>query len=118
LDAANTSTIKWMTLRDRNSAKKRVVKLPHPNSIDAFRADTGFVVDQFLTSKITLPDCLNALADAFTKVKLKLERSELPALTGVVMANNARVMTEAEKRERNRRVSREYYRKSKTKNQT
>ena len=77
--------------------------------MDSFKSDTGATVDQFHARKITLPDCLTAL----TKVKPKLERSEVPAFTDIVIANNARVMREAEKRERNRMASREYHRKSK-----
>ena len=89
------------------------MKLPSLSAIGKFKADTGATVDQFLARKITLPDCLTKLADALTKVKPKLERSEFPAFTDIVIANNAKVMREAEKRERNRLASREYYRKSK-----
>ena len=89
------------------------MKLPRLSAIGKFKADTGATIDLFLARKITLPDCLDTLADALTKVKPKLERSEFPAFTDIVIANNARVMREAEKRERNRMASREYYRKSK-----
>ena len=81
--------------------------------MDSFKSDTGATVDQFHARKITLPDCLTALADALTKVKPKLKKSEVPAFTDIVIANNARVMREAEKRERNRMASHEYYCKSK-----
>ena len=71
--------------------------------------------DQFLAGKIILPDCLTELADALTKIRPEVSRADLPTLTDIVIANNAKVMREAEKRERNRRASHEYYRKSKTK---
>jgi hypothetical protein len=94
------------------------VKLPRLSPIGKFKADTGATVDQFLARKITLPDCLTALADALTRIKAEVSREEFPAITDIVIANNAKVMREAEKRERNRKASREYYRNSKTKIQT
>ena len=89
--------------------------MPRLSAIGKFNADTGVTIDQFFARKKTLPDCLTALADALIKVKPKLRPSEFLALGDIVMANNAMVMKEAEKRERNRRASHEYYRKSKTK---
>jgi len=54
------------------------MKLPHLSAIDKFKADTGATVDQFLTRKITLPNCLTTLADALTKVKPKLQPLKFP----------------------------------------
>ena len=76
------------------------MKLPRLSAIGKFKADTGATVDQYLARKITLPNCLDTLADALTKVKPKLERSEYPAFADIVIANNARVMGEAVRRER------------------
>jgi hypothetical protein len=42
------------------------MKLPRLSAMDSFKADTGATLDEFLARKITLPDCLTALADALT----------------------------------------------------
>jgi hypothetical protein len=94
------------------------MKLQRPRAIDAFKADTGAMVDQFLTRKSTLPNCLTTLADALTKVKPKLRPSEFPYLTDIAIANNARVMREADRRERDRIGACERRRKSKLSNRT
>jgi hypothetical protein len=84
-----------------------------PSAIDAFKTDTKSTINQFLAGKITLSNCLTALAEAFTIAKPKLQPSEFPALTDVVIANNARVMGEDRRRERDRIGARERRRKSK-----
>ena len=84
-----------------------------PSAINAFRTDTKSTIDQFLARKITLPNCFSALADAFTIAKPKLQPCEFPALTDIVISNNARVMGEDRRRERDRIGARERRRKSK-----
>ena len=87
------------------------MKLPRLSAMDRFKVDAGATIDQFLARKITLPNCLTALADALTQVKPKLQPSEFPALTDIVIANNARVMGEERRREHARQAARESSRK-------
>ena len=82
-----------------------------------FKADTRSAINQFRATKITLPECLTALADALMMVKPKLGPSEFLALGDIVVANNARVMGEVASRERDRLAARERRRKSKLLNQ-
>jgi len=82
-----------------------------------FKADTRSAINQFRARKITLPECLTALADALMMVKPKLGPFEFLALGDMVVANNARVMGEAASRERDRLAARERRRKSKLLNQ-
>jgi len=87
------------------------MKLPHLTAMDKFKIDTGATTDQFLARKITLPNCLTALADTLTKVKPKLRPTEFLAVTDIVIVNNARVMAEERRREHARQASRERSRK-------
>jgi hypothetical protein len=82
-------------------------------ALDGFKAETKALVDQYLTRKIEFSDCQILLGYAFTKTKLKVGPSEHPALTEIVITNNARVMREAQRRERALAAARERYRNKK-----
>jgi hypothetical protein len=75
-----------------------------PSALERYKSKSQKIVHQFLRREITFPQCVTALADALVMAKMKIEPAELIVLSDAMLANNARLMTEMEKRE-SRRIS-------------
>ena len=63
------------------------------------------IVNRFLGHRLTFPACIAALDAALAGLVSKLKPDQLPELRAVMLANNASVMTEMEKRERARKAN-------------
>ena len=63
-----------------------------------YERETTTLVRRFKGGHITYPACIAALDAALAKVILTLDKNELPALRELMMANNAEVVKEMERR--------------------
>ena len=63
-----------------------------------YKRETATLVRRFKGGHITFPACIAALDAALAKVILTLDKDELPDLRNVMIANNAEVMKEMERR--------------------
>jgi hypothetical protein len=72
--------------------------------MEVYKRETQEIVNRFLGHRLTFPDCIAALDAALTGLVPKLKPDQLPELRAVMLANNARVMTEMERRERARKA--------------
>jgi hypothetical protein len=75
--------------------------------MEAYKKRTQEVVDLFRRRELSFPECIAALDAALTKLMRTLDAEELPALRAVMLATNARIMKEMERRERKRIKQRE-----------
>ncbi len=73
--------------------------------MEVYKRETQEIVNRFLHHRLKFPDCIAALDAALTGLVPKLKPEQLPELRAVMLANNARVMTEMEKRERARKAN-------------
>jgi hypothetical protein len=70
--------------------------------MEAYKGETRKIVRRFIHHKIRFPECIAALDAALAVLIPNLRPEQLPDLRGVMLANNARVMMEMEKREQGR----------------
>ena len=75
--------------------------------MEAYKKRTQEVVDLFRRRELSFPESIAALDAALTKLMRKLDAEELPALRAVMLATNARIMKEMERREHKRIKQRE-----------
>jgi hypothetical protein len=73
--------------------------------MEVYKRETQEIVNRFLGHRLTFPDCIAALDAALAGLVPKLKPYQLPELRAVMLVNNARVMTEMEKRERARKAN-------------
>jgi hypothetical protein len=73
--------------------------------MEVYKRETQEIVHRFLGHRLTFPDCIAALDAALAGLVPKLKPEQLPELRAVMLANNARVMKEMEKRERARKAN-------------
>jgi hypothetical protein len=66
--------------------------------MEAYESQTREVVNHFLHYGLSFPDCISALDAALADLVPRLSDGQLPALRAVMLANNARVMSEMERR--------------------
>jgi hypothetical protein len=66
--------------------------------MDVYKSETKEVLSRFLSRRLSFPDCIAALDAALAGLLPRLRADELPALRELMMANNAIVMKEMERR--------------------
>jgi hypothetical protein len=91
----------------RNKCRAGLKEAHTPSAMEAYKKRTHEVVDRFLRRELSFPECIAALDAALMKLLRKLDTEELPALRAVMLASNARIMKEMERRERKRIKQRE-----------
>ena len=73
--------------------------------MEVYKRETQEIVNRFLGHRLTFPGCIAALDAALAGLVPKLKPDQLPELRAVMLANNASVMTEMEKREHARKAN-------------
>jgi len=73
--------------------------------MEVYKRETQEIVNRFLGHRLTFPNCIAALDAALAGLVPKPKPDQLPELRAVMLANNARVMAEMEKRERARKAN-------------
>ena len=68
--------------------------------MEVYKAETREVLHRFLGHRLRFPDCIAALDAALAGLIPKLTPEQLPELRAVMLANNARIMKEMERRVR------------------
>lgn len=66
--------------------------------MEVYKTETREVLDRFLGRRLSFPACIAALDAALAGLLPRLRSEELPALRELMLANNAVVMTEMERR--------------------
>jgi hypothetical protein len=66
--------------------------------MEVYKSETKEVLSRFLGRRLSFPDCIAALDAALAGLLPRLRPEELPALRELVLANNAVVMAEMERR--------------------
>jgi hypothetical protein len=66
--------------------------------MEVYKSETREVLDRFLARRLSFPDCIAALDAALAGLLPRLRPKELPALRELMLANNAIVMKEMERR--------------------
>jgi hypothetical protein len=66
--------------------------------MEAYHGVTRKVINQFLGHRISFAACVAALDAALAKLIPRLKGKDIPALRALMLANNATVMTEMERR--------------------
>ena len=66
--------------------------------MEVYKSETREVLDRFLSHRLTFPACIAALDAALAGLLPRLRPEELPALRGLMLANNEVVMKEMERR--------------------
>ena len=72
--------------------------------MEVYKSETKEVLSRFLGRRLSFPDCIAALDAALAGLLPRLRPDELPALRELVLANNAIVMTEMERRGQRKKV--------------
>ena len=73
--------------------------------MEVYKSETKEVLHGFLCHRLKFPECIAALDAALAGLIPKLTPEQLPEFRAVMLANNARVMKDMEKRDRARRTS-------------
>jgi hypothetical protein len=73
--------------------------------MEEYKRETRGIVRRFIRHKIDFPNCIASLDAALAAMIPNLKPEQLPDLRDIMLANNARVMMEMEKRERFRKVN-------------
>lgn len=66
--------------------------------MEVYKSETREVLDRFLGRRLSFPACIAALDAALAGLLPRLRQEELPALRELMLANNAIVMKEMERR--------------------
>ena len=66
--------------------------------MEVYKSETKEVLSRFLSRRLSFPDCIAALDAALAGLLPRLRPEELPALRELMLANNAIVMKEMERR--------------------
>src|ERR1700722_5170987 len=66
--------------------------------MEVYKSETKEVLSRFLSRRLSFPDCIAALDAALAGLLPRLRPDELPALRELMLANNAIVMKEMERR--------------------
>src|ERR1700693_1498820 len=66
--------------------------------MEVYKSETKEVLSRFLGRRLSFPDCIAALDAALAGLLPRLRPEELPALRELMLANNAIVMKEMERR--------------------
>jgi len=66
--------------------------------MEVYKSETKEVLSRFLGRRLSFPDCIAALDAALAGLLPRLRHDELPALRELMLANNAIVMKEMERR--------------------
>ena len=66
--------------------------------MEVYKSETREVLDRFLARRLNFPSCIAALDAALAGLLPRLRSEELPALRELMLANNAIVMKEMERR--------------------
>lgn len=66
--------------------------------MEVYKSETQEVLRRFLARRLSFPDCIAALDAALAGLLPRLRAEELPALRELMLANNAVVMNEMERR--------------------
>jgi hypothetical protein len=66
--------------------------------MEVYKSETKEVLSRFLGRRLSFPDCIAALDAALAGLLPRLRPEELPALRELMLANNAVVMKEMERR--------------------
>lgn len=66
--------------------------------MEVYKSETKEVLNRFLGRRLSFPDCIAALDAALAGLLPRLRPEELPALRELMLANNAIVMKEMERR--------------------
>ena len=72
--------------------------------MEVYKSETKEVLNRFLGRRLSFPACIAALDAALAGLLPRLRSEELPALRELVLANNAIVMNEMERRSQRRRA--------------
>ena len=72
--------------------------------MEVYKSETKEVLSRFLGRRLSFPDCIAALDAALAGLLPRLQPEELPALRELMMANNAVVMKEMERRSRRKKA--------------
>jgi hypothetical protein len=76
--------------------------------LETYKRRAGDIVGQFTRHIITFPECVTRLADELTTAKKDIDSQCLPELADAMLANNARIMGELERRGNKRRTDARY----------
>jgi hypothetical protein len=71
--------------------------------MEVYKSETKEVLSRFLDRRLSFPDCIAALDAALAGLLPRLHPDELPALRELMLANNAIVMKEMERRGKRRK---------------
>ena len=71
--------------------------------MEVYKSETKEVLSRFLSRRLSFPDCVAALDAALAGLLPRLRPEELPALRELMLANNAVVMEEMERRGRRKK---------------
>ena len=74
--------------------------------MEVYKNETQEVLDRFLDHRLNIPDGIEALDAALARLILRMKVEQLPELRVVILANNARLMKEMERRVRVRETNR------------
>jgi hypothetical protein len=66
--------------------------------MEVYKRETEEIIKRFLARQLSYPDCIAALQAALADLVPRLTGDELPALRALILANNAIVMKEMERR--------------------
>jgi hypothetical protein len=72
--------------------------------MEVYKSETKEVLSRFLSRRLSFPDCIAALDAALAGLLPRLQPEELPALRELMLANNALVMKEMERRGRRKKA--------------
>jgi hypothetical protein len=72
---------------------------PSASPIDQYQRDTGEILDLFMEEKLTFPECIGRLQEAFASLLNKVSIEDLGSIREVMIANNEMVMEEMVLRE-------------------
>jgi hypothetical protein len=72
--------------------------------MEVYKSETKEVLSRFLSRRLSFPDCIAALDAALAGLLPRLRPEELPALRELMLANNAIVMKEMERRGQRKRA--------------
>jgi hypothetical protein len=74
--------------------------------MEVYKSETREVLNRFLAHRLSFPACIAALDAALAGLLPRLRPDELPALRELVLANNAVVMNEMERRGKRKEAKR------------
>ena len=72
--------------------------------MEVYKSETKEVLSRFLSRRLSFPACIAALDAALAGLLPRLRPEELPALRELMLANNAIVMTEMERRSQRKKA--------------